>query len=104
MVVVDGVEPEILHVPAEGGESHAHVHPGHSHPADVLLLLIGDPQDRIAGLVHIVQVVQARVVVEILVRGLAVGVERESAAQFVHGQISCILHRCLVLPVGAFCK
>jgi hypothetical protein len=31
VVVVDGVEHVVLHVPAEGGEAHAHIHPGHRH-------------------------------------------------------------------------
>ncbi len=31
VVVVDGVEHVVLHVPAEGGEGHAHVHPRNSH-------------------------------------------------------------------------
>lgn len=31
VVVVDAVEHVVLHVPAEGGEAHAHVHPRHRH-------------------------------------------------------------------------
>ncbi len=37
MVVVDGVEHVVLNVPAEAGEHHADVHPGHHHARDVFL-------------------------------------------------------------------
>lgn len=32
---VDGVTPVVLDVPAERGEAHAHVEPGHLHAGDV---------------------------------------------------------------------
>jgi hypothetical protein len=37
MIVIDGVQPQILHVPAESGEHHSHVHPWRGHSANVLL-------------------------------------------------------------------
>eukprot|EP00976_Prorocentrum_cordatum_P039073 794779-Prorocentrum_minimum.AAC.4 len=35
VAVVDGVEHVVLHVPAEGGEEHAHIHPRDHNPGDV---------------------------------------------------------------------
>lgn len=32
---VDGVAPVVLNVPAEGGETHPHIEPGHLHTRDV---------------------------------------------------------------------
>ena len=51
--VVDGVAPVVLVVPAEGGEAHAHVHPGHLHAGDVGLDV---RQDRVVQHGDVVQV------------------------------------------------
>ena len=38
MVVVNGVDKEVLHVPAEGGKLHSQVHPGLSYSRYFILL------------------------------------------------------------------
>lgn len=56
VAVVEGVEPEILDVPAEGGEHHAHVDPGRGDAANVLLAAVYDFKDGRGRLVDVVEV------------------------------------------------
>lgn len=42
MQIVNGIAPVVLNVPAETGEAHAHVAPGHFHPRDVSINVAQD--------------------------------------------------------------
>lgn len=53
MQEVDGVAPVVLDVPAEGGETHAHIEPGHLHTRDVH---IDVSEHRLLQHRHVVQV------------------------------------------------
>lgn len=79
MVVVDGANVQVLDVPAEGGELHAEVHPRSRHSADLFIPQIRNRKHRLGRLVDIVQVEQARAVVEGRVRAPAPGGVRETA-------------------------
>lgn len=53
MKEVDGVTPVVLDVPAEGGETHSHIEPGHLH-AGYVHVDVG--QHRLLQDRHVVQV------------------------------------------------
>lgn len=53
MQIVNGIAPVVLNVPAETGEAHAHVAPGHFHPRDVS---INVAQDRLLQHRQVIQV------------------------------------------------
>ena len=50
---VDGVAPVVLDVPAEGGEAHAHIEPGHLHARDIHVYV---GKDRLLQDWHVIQV------------------------------------------------
>lgn len=56
VVIVDGVQEEILDMPAKGSELHADIHPGQRDPAYFLLFFANDSKQRSRCLVEIVQV------------------------------------------------
>ncbi len=67
MIIIDGVEPEILHMPAEGGESHSHIDPRNGDATDELLFLIRNFEDGSRWFVGIIQVIQTRIIIKVLV-------------------------------------
>lgn len=53
MKVVDGIAPMILNVPAERGETHPHIKPGHLHARNISIDM---SEDRLLQYRHIVEV------------------------------------------------
>jgi hypothetical protein len=58
MIVIDGIQPKILHMPAKSGEHHSHVYPWSGYSANVLLSTVCDFQYRHWRFVNVVQVEQ----------------------------------------------
>lgn len=56
MVVVDGVDEEVLDMPTKGGELHAEVHPWLSNPANFVLLFLDYLEEGGRRLVDVVQI------------------------------------------------
>lgn len=56
MHVIDRVHVGVLHVPAETGENHAHVNPGVADPGDQVVLGSQELEQRVRGLVNVVEV------------------------------------------------
>ena len=54
MAIVDGVEPKILHMPAERRKLHAHIHPRYSNSTDLLIVGLADLQNGLWRLINIV--------------------------------------------------
>ena len=54
VVVVDGVDEKVLHVPAEGRKLHPQVHPGLSYPRYLVFLVLHHPQQGVGGFVDVV--------------------------------------------------
>jgi hypothetical protein len=78
VTIVDGVEPEILHVPAECREQHTHINPGDGDSTDFLLVLFADLENGALRLVDIVEVEGRSCIIEVFVLGLQTFVHGES--------------------------
>lgn len=92
VVIIEGIDIEVFHVPAERGELHADVDPGRGHPTDFLVLKPRYLQQRLLRLVGVVQIEQVRVVLELRVPTPALGRRREPTTVFDSGQVRCILN------------
>jgi len=68
MVVVDGVEVKVLNMPAESSKHHPYRHPRNSDSTNLVLLIFNHPQERVGGLVDVIQVEQVALVFKVRVQ------------------------------------
>lgn len=97
MRVINRVEEEVLDMPAKSSKLHAHVHPRQGYPADLLLLLPDDAQQRGGRTIQIVEIEEVGLVLKICVEPVVELSSGEAASVLRRGQIGGIFHCHLII-------